>query len=194
MHELILVRHAKSDWGDPGIADHDRPLNARGLRDAPAMASRLAAELGAEVGEIRIVASTAERARATAEAFAAALGTRVEFDRGLYLAPPSALLARAAEACSDGADTVLIVAHDPGLSELAHVLSDGGIDHLPTCAVARFELDAEALEPEPGAGSGGGADRAPGDARFRPACADPLVDAWSLDTPRGQRVPRTTLP
>ena len=40
---LALVRHAKSDWGDPSLDDHDRPLNERGFRDAPAMARRLAA-------------------------------------------------------------------------------------------------------------------------------------------------------
>ena len=34
---LILTRHAKSSWDDPGMDDHDRPLNSRGLRDAPAM-------------------------------------------------------------------------------------------------------------------------------------------------------------
>ncbi|RZI88087.1 MAG: phosphohistidine phosphatase, partial [Microbacterium sp.] len=43
MTTLVLVRHAKSDWGDPGLDDHDRPLNDRGLRDAPAVAARLAA-------------------------------------------------------------------------------------------------------------------------------------------------------
>ena len=44
MKTLLLARHAKSDWGDASVRDHDRPLNARGLRDAPAMATRLAAE------------------------------------------------------------------------------------------------------------------------------------------------------
>ena len=43
MTTLVLVRHAKSDWGDPGLDDHDRPLNSRSLRDAPAAARRLAA-------------------------------------------------------------------------------------------------------------------------------------------------------
>ena len=42
MKTLLLARHAKSDWGMPGLSDHDRPLNGRGRRDAPAMARRLA--------------------------------------------------------------------------------------------------------------------------------------------------------
>ncbi|MCH5374620.1 MAG: histidine phosphatase family protein, partial [Planctomycetes bacterium] len=37
MKTLLILRHAKSSWGDPSLADHDRPLNARGKRDAPRM-------------------------------------------------------------------------------------------------------------------------------------------------------------
>ena len=72
MVELVLVRHAKSDWGDPGLPDHERPLNARGTANAPMMARRLA-DTGITVD--RIVSSTAVRARTTAAAFGAALST-----------------------------------------------------------------------------------------------------------------------
>jgi phosphohistidine phosphatase len=41
MKELLLVRHAKSDWGDPSLDDFDRPLNGRGKRDAPVMAEKI---------------------------------------------------------------------------------------------------------------------------------------------------------
>ncbi|MEE3099475.1 MAG: histidine phosphatase family protein, partial [Pseudomonadota bacterium] len=44
MHRLVLMRHAKSDWGDPGLGDHDRPLNDRGRRAAPRMGAWLAAQ------------------------------------------------------------------------------------------------------------------------------------------------------
>ncbi len=60
MIRLALVRHAKSDWGSPALDDHDRPLNRRGLRDAPAMAARLADS--GFVPEV-ILSSTALRAR-----------------------------------------------------------------------------------------------------------------------------------
>jgi phosphohistidine phosphatase len=129
---LVLVRHAKSDWGDPGLDDHDRPLNDRGARDAPRMARRLAATgFRPDV----ILSSTALRARTTAEAFATALGVDVSHDPGLYGAPGSALLEAAA---ATGAPSVLIVAHDPGMSALAGRLSGGAIGHMPTCAVASF--------------------------------------------------------
>ncbi|RGE20097.1 histidine phosphatase family protein [Leucobacter sp. wl10] len=137
MIELILVRHAKSDWGDAGVADHDRPLNERGRHDAPLMAERLARS-GAEVE--RIVSSTAVRARTTAAAFGAELELEVELDPELYAAPASTLLAKAA---GTNAASAMVVAHNPGISDLAAQLSGDGIAHMPTCAVARFAWAAE---------------------------------------------------
>lgn len=132
MIRLALVRHAKSDWGDPALDDHDRPLNDRGMRDAPRMAARLAATgFRPDI----ILSSTALRARTTAEAFAAELGVAVSLDPELYGAPAQKLLQAAA---ATRAATVAVVAHDPGLSALAASLSDGDIDHMPTCAVATF--------------------------------------------------------
>ena len=129
---LALVRHAKSDWGDPHLPDHDRPLNERGLRDAPRMAERFAEHgFRPEV----ILSSTALRARTTAEAFAAQLRMAVSLDPDLYGAPASTILATAA---ATGAMAVMVVAHDPGMSTLASRLSDDQIDHMPTCAVATF--------------------------------------------------------
>ena len=90
MIRLALVRHAKSDWGDPRLDDHDRPLNDRGLRDAPRMARRLA-ETGFRPDVI--LSSTALRARTTAEAFGAELGVAVSLDPELYGAPARTLLA-----------------------------------------------------------------------------------------------------
>ncbi|WP_053385357.1 SixA phosphatase family protein [Leucobacter celer] len=156
MIELILVRHAKSDWGDPGLDDHERPLNGRGERDAPVMAARLA-QSGIEVE--RIISSTAVRARTTARAFGAALGVEVELDPELYAAPGSRLLAKAV---ATGAASVMVVAHNPGISDLAARLSGGGIEHMPTCAVARFEWDARSWDEVEGR----------------------VADQWGLDTPR----------
>ena len=148
MIRLVLVRHAKSDWGDPSLDDHDRPLNDRGVKDAPRMAERLA-ETGFRP-EV-ILSSTALRARTTAEAFAAALGVAVDLDPELYGAPGRTLLEKAA---ASRAPRVIVVAHDPGMTALAGQLSGGGIEHMPTCAVATFTWDeddwdvAAALDPE----------------------------------------------
>lgn len=129
---LALVRHAKSDWGDPALDDHDRPLNERGLRDAPTMALRLA-ETGFRPDII--LSSTALRARTTAEAFGSALRVPVSLDPELYGAPAGVLLGAAA---ATGAWSVMVVAHDPGMSVLAARLSGDRIEHMPTCAVATF--------------------------------------------------------
>lgn len=132
MIRLVLVRHAKSDWGNPALDDHDRPLNDRGIRDAPRMARELA-ETGFRP-EV-ILSSTALRARTTAEAFAVEFGVAVNLDPELYGAPGRTLLAAAA---ASGAHQVIVVAHDPGMTDLAEQLSGGGIGHMPTCAVATF--------------------------------------------------------
>lgn len=147
MIRLVLVRHAKSDWGDPSLDDHDRPLNDRGLRDAPRMARALS-ETGFRP-EV-ILSSTAVRARTTAEAFAAEFDVAVNLDPELYGALGGTLWAKAA---ASGAQRVIVVAHDPGMTTLAEQLSGGGIGHMPTCAVATFTWDdvdwpvADAVDP-----------------------------------------------
>ncbi|MBQ9917213.1 MAG: histidine phosphatase family protein [Microbacterium sp.] len=131
MIQLILARHAKSDWADEGLDDHDRPLNDRGRRDAPAMArSVLRRGVRPEV----LLSSTAVRARSTADAFAEEFEVEVTERPELYLAEPEALLdaARASEA-----HEVMVVAHDPGMSELVSRLADRDV-RMVTSAVAIF--------------------------------------------------------
>ena len=156
MIRLALVRHAKSDWGDPALDDHDRPLNDRGMRDAPRMARQLA-ESGFRAD--LILSSTALRARTTAEAFAAELGVAVSLDPELYGAPARTLLAAAV---ATRAPAVMVVAHDPGMSVLAAHLSDDAIGHMPTCAVATFTWEVDDWDVA--------------------SAIDP--DEWTLDTPR----------
>jgi len=143
MIRLVLVRHAKSEWSvvrqahRPPVPDHDRPLDDRGLRDAPRMARALA-ETGFRPEVIR--SSTALRARTTAEAFGAEFDVAVDLDPELYGAPGRTLLAKAA---ASAARSVIVVAHDPGMSALAERLTEGEIAHMPTCAVARFTWDED---------------------------------------------------
>lgn len=149
MTTLILIRHAKSDWGDANLPDHDRPLNARGMKDAPVMARRLAAALAASgTSAGALLASTAVRARTTAGFFGATLGLVPELDPDLYGAPAGSLLAATAvrgtgAETGTGTGTIVIVAHDPGMTVLAERLSGGGIGHMPTCAVATFRWDTD---------------------------------------------------
>jgi len=151
MKTLVLVRHAKSAWDEPGLDDHERPLAKRGLRDAPEMGRRLA-DRGIEPDVI--LSSTAVRARTTAELIADALGFRADrviTDERLYAAPPEEILGVVRE-LDDAVDIAMVVAHDPGMSDLAFALS-GTIEHMPTCAVAEFRFDAadwpDAVQSEP---------------------------------------------
>jgi phosphohistidine phosphatase len=131
MIQLILARHAKSDWADEGLADHDRPLNDRGRRDAPAMArSVLRRGVRPEV----LLASTAVRAVSTAAAFAEEFEVDVTEQSELYLADADTLLEAAR---ATGAREVMVVAHDPGMSELVSRLAERDV-RMVTSAVAVF--------------------------------------------------------
>lgn len=140
MKTLLIIRHAKSGKDDPTLADRDRPLNDRGLRDAPTMGERLARRgLHPDV----ILSSSARRALDTAELMADALGhprTAIVADDRLYESTPPALLAIVRET-EDRHRTLMLVGHNPEISALAHRLAPD-ITHMPTCAVLECGFDA----------------------------------------------------
>lgn len=137
MTRLALVRHAKSDWGSGSLSDHDRPLNDRGMRDAPRMAAQLAAT--GFVPDV-VLASTATRAQVTASFFAREFGLETLLQQDLYSSSPRTILEHVVRA---GVPSVLLVAHNPGVSMLAHDLSRGSIGHMPTSAVATFVWESD---------------------------------------------------
>ena len=141
MKILLILRHAKSSWKDPGLADHDRPLNKRGLRDAPRMGRLLRDE---DLVPDRIVSSTAVRARATADLVAGEAGCAgaVKHSRRLYLASAPEIVGVLAEA-GGGARKLLVVGHNPGLEELLAALT-GCREPLPTAALAAVRLELAA--------------------------------------------------
>jgi phosphohistidine phosphatase len=135
---LLVLRHAKSSWDDSSLDDHERPLNARGEREAPRM-GRLARKqrLGVEL----IISSDALRARLTAEAVADAMGYRgqILLDPRLYHAGATEILAVLRSAVEDSVATVMIVGHNPGLEDLVARLT-GEPEGLPTAALAQIAL------------------------------------------------------
>ncbi|WP_448811418.1 SixA phosphatase family protein [Agromyces bauzanensis] len=144
MRTLMLVRHAKSEWGHPELTDHERPLNDRGLRDAPKMGRRLA-EQG--VMPDVILSSTAVRALTTAQLLAEALGytaDRIVADERLYATSASGILGVIAELDSS-VQTAMVVGHNPEMDALVGRFTDE-IGHLPTCAVAVFRFEADAWD------------------------------------------------
>lgn len=139
MKTLLILRHAKSSWKQPGLADHDRPLNGRGKRDAPRM-GRLLLEEGL-VPDL-ILSSSAARALATAEAVADESGAEApDVWRSLYHAEPEAYLSLLRELGAE-AETVMVVGHNPGMEELVYALTDRS-ERMPTAALAQVQLPIE---------------------------------------------------
>jgi len=142
MKTLWIVRHAKSSWDEPGLADYDRPLNKRGLRDAPEMGRRLA-ERG--VQPAAIVSSPAVRAAATAHAIAEQLDFEIEnihWDEDIYHASVEELL-DVISRFNSAWPSAMLVGHNPGLTDLVNQLAPFEIDNLPTCGVAELAFSAD---------------------------------------------------
>ncbi len=143
MKRLVLIRHAKSSWNNPGLRDFDRPLNKRGKVDAPEMGRRLAQR---SLMPDRLLSSPAKRAIRTAEIIAGAIGFpagRISRMDRLYGAGVTDLLDILRE-LNDGDDIVYLVGHNPGLTELINSISSDFLDNLPTCGVfcADFEISS----------------------------------------------------
>ncbi len=140
MKTLLLLRHAKSSWKEEDLADHDRPLNKRGKRDAPRMGKLLHdTQLAPEL----IISSTAKRARKTASKVASECAYEgvIELTGDLYLAPPSQYIA-VLRNVPDHIHRVLVVGHNPGTEELAALLT-GQAAHFPTAALAHIDLEID---------------------------------------------------
>lgn len=139
---LFLVRHAKSSWKDPSLADRDRPLNKRGKRDAPRMGKRLAKRA---VRPELVVSSPAVRALTTAQLIAGELrfkGADVVVDEQVYGGGPHELI-EVIRGFDNRFDRVMLVGHNPALTELVNLLTDSETENVPTCGVAVLGCDTE---------------------------------------------------
>lgn len=159
MKTLLILRHAKSSWRDPGLDDHDRPLNDRGRRAASRMGRYLHDEaLRPDV----VLCSTARRTRETLERLLRSWSPEpanesrdgpsdrpeIRYDERLYLAGADQLLAVLARQ-EPSVATVLLIGHNPGLAELAvrlvgegdPGLIDGLRGKLPTCGLVEIGFD-----------------------------------------------------
>jgi phosphohistidine phosphatase len=117
---LLLLRHAKSSWDDPGLPDADRPLAPRGRRAAAAMAGRLRA-IGGEPG--LTLCSPARRARETAELLG--LSAAPVLEPALYGGAARAVVERLRRV-PDHIDALLVIGHNPELQALALELAREG--------------------------------------------------------------------
>lgn len=153
MKYLTVIRHAKSSWSQPGLADHDRPLNERGARAAPAMARFLwTTYLGGNDAEPllpapdRLLSSTALRALSTAQIMRETFHLETErliLDQNLYLAGEQKLLSRVRQ-LDESWQHVLLFGHNPGLHDFVNrALARSKVPRFPTCATAILGLPNE---------------------------------------------------
>lgn len=137
MKRLILFRHGKSDWHAPHGSDHERPLNHRGVTAAETM-GRVLGRAG--LVPDRVITSSAVRAKTTIELASAAGGWEcvVEVNEDLYGTTPGGALKVAARVPSD-VESLMLVGHEPTLSELARHLTGGHVT-VKTATVIGIDL------------------------------------------------------
>ncbi|MCB8873996.1 SixA phosphatase family protein [Acidisoma silvae] len=149
MRQLLLLRHAKSNWDDPTLNDHDRPLDAEGRAAATALR---AAMLDLGLAPELILVSSSRRTRETLELLEPlAETTRVLRSSELYLASPAQILEQIAAIPAE-TRSVMVIAHNPGLHDLAMMLIGSHAISLnqpgtlrvargfPTAALAEFSV------------------------------------------------------
>ena len=137
---LTLVRHAKSSWNDTSLSDFERPLNSRGLKNAPEMGRRLA---DANYLVDSIVSSSAIRAITTAEFIASEIEfnlQKIDRNEEIYEASLNTLIDLVTN-LDDNLNRVMLVGHNPGFTVLSNYLSNAEIDNMPTCAVVQIQFD-----------------------------------------------------
>ena len=137
MKTLLIMRHAKSSWNHPELSDYDRPLNARGKRDAPRIGKHLRQE--GLIPDL-ILTSSAKRARRTANKVAKSCGYtgKVKKLDALYDTVPGVYF-ETLQALPDKYQRVMVVGHNPTMEQLVNHLT-GEIKQMPTAALAHIEL------------------------------------------------------
>ena len=143
MKTLFIMRHAKSSWNYPERSDYDRPLNARGKRDAPRMGQYLRQE---GLVPDRILTSSARRARKTADKVAQSCGYtgKVKKLDTLYDTVPGVYF-ETLQALPEKYRRVMVVGHNPTMEQLVNHLT-GEIKRMPTAAIAHIELPIQSWE------------------------------------------------
>ena len=144
VHCLLLLRHAKSSWDEPYLADHERPLAKRGRKAAVRVGEYLRA---ADLTPDLVVCSTARRTRQTCKRLALE-GPAVRLEDAMYGATVGELAALAGE-LPETVKSALFIGHNPGMGDFAVRLCGPAVstdarrllEKFPTAALAVFETD-----------------------------------------------------
>ncbi len=153
MKTLLLVRHAKSSWDNINLTDIKRPLNQRGMRDAPFMGDLLKEN---SVMPDLIISSSAERAASTAKIIAEKIEfpeSRIAINKKIYRAVFRDLY-QEVKNLDDSLSTVMIVGHNPELTDFLSSLTNTYVEDIPTAGICTIELNISSwLDINEGCGS-----------------------------------------
>jgi len=142
-HKIIwLVRHAKSSWDSDAVTDHDRPLNKRGMKDAQMMGRRL--KKLKTIPQL-IISSSATRAQMTAKLIAQEIGYKrnhIEIDPDIYGAGIRGLTEIICH-LDDSLNQVMLVGHNPDITETINWLANTYIDNSPTCSITTLQVGSD---------------------------------------------------
>ena len=144
MKEILLLRHAKSDWNADYSNDHDRPLSKRGVKAAKTIGRLLT--VSRQVPEI-IISSSAVRAKSTAQLAASEGKWDVQHvvSETLYHAGTDELLCTVQD-LRESFNRVMMVGHEPTISTAASRLIGGGLFRFPTAGIAQIEFDIDSWQ------------------------------------------------
>ena len=142
MKIIHLIRHAKSSWDNPDLDDFSRTLNERGKKDAPFMANKLK-DLGCNPDYF--ISSPAKRTKETSKIFSQALNfdfEKIIFDERIYESSLKQLLQILNEV-PNNFNNIVLIGHNPTLTQLSNYLTNDFIDHIPTCGIVKIELEID---------------------------------------------------
>jgi phosphohistidine phosphatase len=149
---LLLLRHAKSSWDEPGLPDHERPLAKRGRRASKTIARHLRDE---RIRPDLVLCSSSARTRETLERVGLGEGAEVRIEDDVYAASAGELLA-VLNRVPDEIGSAMLIGHNPGLQDLALQLAGDGAEvprmrhKFPTAALATLDFDGRWSELAPG--------------------------------------------
>jgi phosphohistidine phosphatase len=142
MKKLFLIRHAKSSWDFSELSDFERPLHKRGRRDAPFMAKLLSQQ---GVSPDLIISSPANRAVTTARYFCEPLNYNFHnlyLEPGIYEASGEEIL-DVIRNTGNSFNSIMLFLHNPGLTDLANMLSSKSINNIPTCGIVSLSFNID---------------------------------------------------
>lgn len=150
MKTIVFIRHGKSDWDQAELTDFERPLNKRGLRDAPFMGNLLKSK---GINPNIIISSPAVRAKTTAMLISEALDypiQNIRYEKAIYEYGPNSVIS-IINSLEQSINTAIIVGHNPDLTHLVNFLCGEHFDNVPTCGTVCIDFEIQHWNEIPGA-------------------------------------------